>query len=366
MKKIMYAVILIFALTLLSPLPFVSPFASIAAAEPQFETQDPSSFAPPNPVTTTNIDGPVTLTASRIAYDTVLVKAAVNNIPSFSFTATSDEFPFNFPSSVFEISGTDTDGNNIPNVNSESWFAHEHIEVSYIGNNTENGPYLNNSAMSTIPFINRASDEGLKFGHSMTHLGDIDGDGVSDLGIGSPGHGDTVETEIELDERITGYIVHHQDRGGFFTMLMNADGTIKSTTKFDYKSDNMPNLENPQLTPLDYSFGDSIESLGDLYNDGTVVVAIGATGATDIANREGVVFIFRLGDNGTKILDSYKITAAEMGRTFHKSTYFGRSVENIGDVDNNGVPDLAIGATGVYLPASEANGSTTVAVWFTV
>ena len=135
-----------FALALLSPLPFVSPFTSVYADELPFQTQPSSNVpTPDSPVKTSATDGSVRLVASQITPDTIVIKAAVNNEPSFAIVANSSEIPFDFPTDVFSLSGSDNDGNAITNESSESWFAHEHIEYSYIENGTPNLPLFVNT-----------------------------------------------------------------------------------------------------------------------------------------------------------------------------------------------------------------------------
>ena len=152
----MYAVIVMFALVLISPLPFISPFASVDASdELSFQPQSNSNIPTfDSPVETSAFDGPVELVASQIAPDTIVIKAIVDNEPSFAIVANSTEIPFNFPTNVFKLSGSDSNGNAITNANSESWFAHERIEYSYIENGTPNLPSFVNFP-DLIPFQDR-------------------------------------------------------------------------------------------------------------------------------------------------------------------------------------------------------------------
>ena len=274
----MYAVIVMFALALLSPLPFVSPFTSVYADELPFQTQPSSNVpTPDSPVKTSATDGSVRLVASQITPDTIVIKAAVNNEPSFAIVANSSEIPFDFPTDVFSLSGSDNDGNAITNESSESWFAHEHIEYSYIENGTPNLPLFVNTP-DIVPFPDRRVDFGLNFGDSMTNLGDVDGDGISDIAIGSPGDGDIFKLQYvsNTDPTIVGGTYLERNTGAFHILLMNDDGTIKSSTKFDSETENMPSLRNYDTggIALDAHLGGSILSLGDLYNDGTFVLAV--------------------------------------------------------------------------------------------
>ena len=344
----MYAVV-IFALALLSPLPFISPFASADAAEELFFGE---YTIPKNSIslvqTTAATDGGVTLTASQFTSGTILIKATVNGTPSFSLVAESDEIPFNFPNNIFTLTGTYKNNSAITNVNSTSWFAHEHVDISYIDNDTVNGPDLVD-LVQFIPPSDRQYNLGATLGDSISNLGDIDGDGISDIGIGATGEGDEIHKYIDASNA-TAYEFTRRDRGAFYIMLMNDDGTIKSSIKFDHTTPNMPSLINEPRTVFDVSLGSAIASLGDVYNDGTTVLAVGASKKSyGINTLVGMVLILHLSSDGTRILDSFEILADAIypkGISAKSGTFFGASLANIGDVDNNGVPDLAIGATG--------------------
>ena len=343
----MYAVIVIFALALLSPLPFASPFPSVYAQLPFEEQQSFDSPTFDSPVeTSAAFDGSVELIASQIAPDTIMIKANVGNVPSYAITANSSEIPFSFLNNVFQLNGTDNTGADITNANSESWFAQEYIEYSYIENGTKNLPLFVNLP-NLLPVEEREVDLGLKFGDGMANLGDIDGDGVSDLAIGATGDGDDISIFYDVANDITTYQYNRKNQGALYILLMNDDGTIKSTIKHDSETENMPDLSNAILQPYDAEFGGAIVSLGDIHNDGTIVIAIGADYHSNLNPTDGAVYILHLGDGGSTILDSFIIQPESMGVTLPTLARFGASVENIGDVDNNGVPDLAVGAIGL-------------------
>ena len=324
-----------------------------ASDELSFQPQ-PNSNIPTfdSPVKTSAIGDSVELVASQIAPDTIVIKAIVDNEPSFAIVANSTEIPFNFSTDVFRLSGSDNNGNTITNVSSESWFAHEHIEYSYIENGTPNLPPFINKA-NDLSLSARQGDGGLKFGYSMTNLGDIDGDGISDIAIGSPGDGDVIFQRFHDNGTIIEeeYVVKNE--GAFYILLMNDDNTIKSSIKYDSTTRNMPSLSDDSLFD-GFELGNSIVSLGDVYNDGTTVIAVGSHSYATAGISEGAVLIMHIGDNGTTLLDVFPITSDSLGIDLD-FTLFGSSVENIGDVDNNGVPDLAVGAIGVLL-----DGSTTL------
>ncbi len=159
-----------------------------------------------------------------------------------------------------------------------------------------------------------AVSEGDRFGQSVANIGDLDGDGTADIAVGATGPPDSAAT------------------GGLFVMLMNADGTVKDTTRIDGDAPN-----GPSLSPGD-RFGWSVGSIGDLDGDGMGDMAVGTSG-------NDTLHILFAGSSG-----ALNATAEIQGRDavslLTKGTYFGWSAENIGDLDGDGTADVAVGAPG--------------------
>ena len=183
-----------------------------------------------------------------------------------------------------------------------------------IADNTNGGPTL----------VNNDS-----FGNSVTSLGDLDGDGVTDLAVGAR-NDDTNGT----------------NRGAVHILFMNTDGTVKSSTKIDDSTANGPTLANN-----DY-FGSSVTSLGDLDGDGVTDLAVGAAGDNTNGTFRGAVHILFMDTDGT-VKSSTKIADnTNGGPTLSNGDRFGFSVTSLGDLDGDGVTDLAVGAFG-----DDTNGS---------
>src|SRR6185503_18321104 len=108
------------------------------------------------------------------------------------------------------------------------------------------------------------------FGSAVAALGDIDRDGVTDLAVGAQGD-DTGGAP-------------GANRGAVYILLMNADGSVKSSSKVDSLTPTGPVLANGD------SFGSSIASPGDLDGDGVSDLAVGASGSA--TNRGAVHVLF--------------------------------------------------------------------------
>ncbi len=163
------------------------------------------------------------------------------------------------------------------------------------------------------------------FGTGVARLGDVDGDGVSDMAVGAYSSDDG------------GF-----NRGSVWVLFMNSDGTVKDEQKIS-------DLEGGFTGVLDDTdeFGFRVAGLGDLDGDGIPDLAAGAIGDDDGGTNRGAVWIMFLRADGT-VRQHQKISDAEggFGVGLGNSDFFGVSIANLGDLDNDGVIDLAVGAHG--------------------
>ncbi len=164
-----------------------------------------------------------------------------------------------------------------------------------------------------------------QFGTSVVSLGDLDGDDVGDLAVGAFGDGDGG----------TG-------RGAVWILFLNPDGTVKSHQKIS-------NTEGDFTGTLDDGdwFGGSVAALGDLDGDGVGDLAVGAIADDDGGSAHGAVWVLFLDADGT-VKSHQKISSTEGGFTgiLDNVDRFGGSVASLGDLDGDGVIDLAVGAIG--------------------
>ena len=92
-------------------------------------------------------------------------------------------------------------------------------------------------------------------------------------------------------------------------------------------------------------FGISISQIGDLDNDGIMDIAVGADNSDDGGQDRGAVYIIFLNDDGTaKSFQKISDTAGGFDGILHDGDEFGNAITNIGDLDNDGIMDIAVGA----------------------
>ena len=180
-------------------------------------------------------------------------------------------------------------------------------------------------------------DDTVYFGKSLAWLGDLDGDGVADLAAGAYGDDDG-----------------GTNRGAVWVLFLNSDGTVKSHQKI---SDTQGGFTGT-LHDFDF-FGASAASLGDIDGDGVGDLAVGAHGDDDGGDSHGAVWILFLNTDGT-VKSHKKISDTEGGfiGNLDDGDQFGFSVASRGDLDGDGVGDLAVGA-----PSDDDGGAGRGAVW---
>lgn len=164
-----------------------------------------------------------------------------------------------------------------------------------------------------------------QFGFAAAGLGDLDGDGVGDMAVG-----------VRLDDD------GGNNRGAVYILFLNGDGTVKTSQKISATQAEFSGvLEDGDL------FGCSVANLGDTDGDGLLSIAVGACGGdNDEGVRDvGVVYLLELNANGT--VDSYnKLSDSSEGFAFSldRGDQFGQSLATLGDLDQDGVSDIAVGA----------------------
>ena len=125
---------------------------------------------------------------------------------------------------------------------------------------------------------------------SISNLGDIDGDGVTDIATGS--------------------VAADGQTGSVSILFLNADGSAKAQHWID--KDVMASSVDV-LDPFDH-FGVEVASLGDFDSDGVEDMIVGARGDDDGGEGRGAVWILLLNANGTlKDGDAFGTSLTSLG-----------------------------------------------------
>ncbi len=174
-----------------------------------------------------------------------------------------------------------------------------------------------------------------RFGSSIANIGDLDGDGVNDLAVGT-----------HLDP------AGGSNRGSVNIMFMNTDGSVKSTVEIDDTTTNGPTLSDNDR------FGTSIANIGDLDGDGVNDLAVGTHLDDEGGTNRGAIHIIFMNTDGSVDSTAEINDSTTNGPSLDDHDQWGISVTNIGDLNDDGVDDLAVGADGAeHGTASMTNSS---------
>lgn len=180
-----------------------------------------------------------------------------------------------------------------------------------ISSNAGNGPPLLENAF---------------FGTSVCAIGDVDGDGVMDVAVGAPG------------ARVS----------STYILFMNVNGTVKDRVimgsgldEFGYIVDNVRWVTGSPPQGYFTNFGSMVAPMGDFDKDGIPDLIIGAADASGGFSKIYMCFLNRDGS-----IKSYvRLSSGENGTpTYGTFDKFGSSAVMLGDVNNDNITDIAVGA----------------------
>jgi len=190
------------------------------------------------------------------------------------------------------------------------------INPSLVGDGTVNNSYKINESR----FGNGDELNGDFFGRSVANIGDLNGDGVQDIAVGEDGNDDG-----------------GAGNGAVWILFLNTSGGVKSEYKInESRFGNGAELGGDGL-------GSSVAGLGDLNGDGVQDIAVGEWNNDDGGAQNGAVWILFLNTSGG-VNNSYKINESRFGNGDEfDGENFGSSITNLGDLNNDGVQDIAVG-----------------------
>ena len=109
-----------------------------------------------------------------------------------------------------------------------------------------------------------------RFGGSVTALGDIDGDGITDIAVGAAGSNPTDSYN------------YSDQSGAVYILLLDAFGNVKSHVKLANGLNGIPaNILNSRAY-----FGSAVVNMGDLDGDHIADIAVGAPGWSQVGDTQ--------------------------------------------------------------------------------
>ncbi|MBT3222710.1 MAG: hypothetical protein HN348_26850, partial [Proteobacteria bacterium] len=164
------------------------------------------------------------------------------------------------------------------------------------------------SSPLSYDLLSNPGEPSSSFGRSVALAGDVNGDGFSDVIVGSPSYSNGNS--------------EHEGRARIFL------GGSSVTEP----------VWNPGPHQASSSFGESVSAAGDVNGDGYGDVVVGAPYFSNGEDKEGGAFLY-FGSNGG-LLDSHD----RMVESDEAIAYFGESVSTAGDLNGDGFADIVVGA----------------------
>ncbi len=178
----------------------------------------------------------------------------------------------------------------------------------------------------TNGFVINGVDQFDASGRSVSSAGDVNGDGIGDIIIGAPG------TDIGSGESYVVFGGAGVGAGAIFEL-----SSLNGTNGFSLNGIDINDLS-----------GGSVSAAGDVNGDGIDDIIIGAIGGNPNGSRSGESYVVfggaGVGTGGAIDLSSLNGTNGFVMSGVDASDYSGFSVSAAGDVNDDGIDDIIIGA----------------------
>ncbi|MEM6648444.1 MAG: FG-GAP-like repeat-containing protein, partial [Bacteroidota bacterium] len=175
------------------------------------------------------------------------------------------------------------------------------------------------------------------FGGALANVGDLDGDGRAELAVAATRYDGLLE-----------------DQGAVWILSLGPEGRVIRQQRIGPGTGGFAGY----LPPL-ARFGFSLAGLGDLDGDGTPDLMVRVKRPReDLGERGGLWTLFLEPDGSTRHQQAIHAEAGGLANALSNQDYFGAHAIRVGDVDGNGVVDLAVGA-----PGDDVDGKDQGALW---
>ncbi len=165
------------------------------------------------------------------------------------------------------------------------------------------------------------------FGGGVATIGDVDGNGVPDIVVGAGGNNDGAPGS-----------------GAAWVVLLNTDGTARAAIELANGKNGIP---SGSFASYD-EFGNSVAGVGDVDGDGVPDIVVGAYRNDDGVANSGAVWMIFLNADGTA-KSATELANGQNGipvGSFTMNEEFGVRVARLGDLNEDGIPDIVVGASG--------------------
>ncbi|HRE56330.1 MAG TPA: integrin alpha, partial [Candidatus Kapabacteria bacterium] len=168
----------------------------------------------------------------------------------------------------------------------------------------------NTGLLSDEPISYESNNDGAQMGYSVSGNADINRDNRHDIIVGLP------------------FYTNGSNKEGAVMMFFGqTTGGLSASPSWTHESN-----------VVGYQIGYSVDIVGDVNGDGYADIVVGAPFAQSTLPNEGIVLAFYGNSSGLPTTPSWQVTGGQL------NARFGFCVTGVGDVNNDGNDDVAIGA----------------------